>query len=223
MMKKITYILIATILILISGCATFDTKANTFPLMYNKKPSNILILPPINLSTAPEAKEYFMSTLSEAASETGYYFFPLEVTTHFLKTEGLYDTEILTDDLLPQFKEYFNADAVLITKIIEWDKAYFIIGGNVTVSLDFALRSTTTGEILWNYAGKIVYDTSGGSKQGLLIALLETAIKTAAQDYVPIAKGINKKVLETMPVGKYHPRNNQDQADQVRLPNEDKQ
>jgi hypothetical protein len=222
-MKKITYIFIATILILISGCVTFDSKANTFPLMYEKKPSNILILPPINLSTAPEAKEYFMSTLSEAASATGYYFFPLEVTTHFLKTEGLYDTEIISDDLLPQFKEYFNADAVLITKITEWDKSYYVIGGNVTVSLDFALRSTVSGETLWNYKGRIVYDTTGDSGGGLLIALLETAVKTAAQDYVPIAKAINKQVLETVPFGKYHPRNNQDQADQVKILSEDKQ
>ena len=222
-MKKLILILISLIIILISGCATFETKANTFPLMYEKKPSNILILPPINLSTAPEAKEYFMSTLSEAASETGYYFFPLEVTTHFLKTEGLYDTEIITDDLLPQFNEYFNADAVLITKIIEWDKAYYVIGGNVTVSLDFSLKSTISGEILWNYNGRIVYDTSGGdSGGGFLVALLETAIKTAAQDYVPVAKGVNKQVLQTMPVGQYHPRNNEDQSDQVRLPTEEK-
>ena len=222
-MKKATFIIILVILLMLSGCATFNTKANTFPLMYGKQPSNVLMLPPVNLSTAPEAKEYFMSTLTEAASETGYYFLPLEVTTQFLISEGLYDTEIIPDDLLPQFKEYFNADAVLITQIVEWDKAYFIIGGNVTVALDFALKSTTTGEVLWNYAGKIVYDTSGGSNQGLLFALLETAVKTAAQDYVPIAKGINKQVLETMPVGKYHPRNYQDQADQVKILSENKQ
>jgi len=216
-MKKITLLILTTLLLMLSGCATFNSKSDTFPLMYEQKPLTILTLPPINLSTAPEAKEYFMTTLSEAVSETGYYFLPLEVTTPFLKAEGLYDTEIITDEVLPQFKDYFNADAVLITKILEWDKSYYVIGGNVTVSLDFALKSTATGKDLWNYKGKIVYSTTGDSGNGLLIALLETAVKTAAQDYVPIAKGINQKVFQTVPFGKYHPRNNKDQADQVKI------
>lgn len=216
-MKKIMILFISILILLLSGCATFQSKSDTFPLMYENKPSNILILPPINLSTAPEAKEYFMSTLSETALETGYYFLPLEVTTPFLKSEGLYDTEVITDNVLPQFKQHFNADAVLITKIIEWDKSYYVVGGNVTVALDFSLRSTITGEILWNYNGKIIYDTTDNSRQGLLVALIVTALKTAAQDYVPIAKGINQQVFNTVPVGKYHPRNNKDQSDQVKI------
>ncbi len=214
-MKKI--IIIILLVFLLIGCATFKSKHETFPLMYEKKPLSILILPPINLSTAPEAKEYFMTTLSETISETGYYFLPLEVTTHFLKSEGLYDTEIISEQVLKQFKEYFNADAVLITKIMEWDKAYYVIGGDVTVSLDFTIRSTTTNEILWNYNGRIVYDTSGSSNYGLLGALIETAVKTATQDYVPIAIGINKIVFKTVPVGKYHKRNNKDKEDQVKI------
>lgn len=216
-MRKFILFLISILLTLLTGCATFNSKSDTFPLMYSQRPLTVLTLPPINLSTAPEAKEYFMSTLSETVSESGYYFLPLEVTTPFLKAEGLYDTEIITDDVLPQFKEYFNADAVLITKIVEWDKSYYVLGGNVTVALDFSLQSTTTGEILWSYNGRIVYNTSGNSNNGLLVALIETAIKTAAQDYVPIAKAINLKVFQTVPVGKYSPRYNMDQADQVKV------
>ena len=216
-MKKITLIAMTILVLILSGCATYKNKSDFFPLMYKKKPLTILTLPPINLSTAPEAKEYFMSTLSETVSESGYYFLPMEVTTPFLKAEGLYDTEIISEEVLPQFKEYFNADAVLITKIVEWDKSYYVVGGNVTVALDFALKSTTTGKVLWSYKGKIVYSTTGDSDNGILVALIETAVKTAATDYVPIAKGINQKVFKTIPVGKYHPRNNKDQTDQVRV------
>lgn len=216
-MKK--FILIMTIIpiLFLASCATFNSKSETFPLMYSQKPLTVLALPPINLSTAPEAKEYFMTTLSEAISQTGYYILPLEVTTPFLQAEGLYDTEIITDEVLPQFKKYFNADAVLVTKIVEWDKSYYVVGGNVTVALDFSLISTTTGEVLWNYNGRIVYSTSSNSNQGLLVALIETAVKTAAQDYVPIAKAINQKVFQTIPVGKYNPRCGNDQADQVKI------
>jgi hypothetical protein len=215
---KFKIVILIVIIISFSGCATFNSKSATFPLMYENKPLTVLLLPPINLSTAPEAKEYFMTTLSETISETGYYFLPLEVTTEFLKSEGLYDTEVISEQVINQFKEYFDADAVLVTKILEWDKAYYVIGGNVTVSLDFALISTVSNEVLWNYKGKIVYDTSGNSSNnGFLLALIETAVKTAAQDYVPIAKGINQKVFQTIPVGKYHPRNDKDQEDQVKI------
>lgn len=214
-MKIILVIIIS--IIMLSGCATYQSKVDTFPRMYETKPTTILILPPINLSTAPEAKEYFMSTLTETANESGYYFLPLEITTPFLASEGLYDTEVITDTLLTQFYEYFDADAVLITKILEWDKAYYVVGGNVTVSLDFALKSTITKEILWNYAGKIVYSTTDNSSNNFIVSLVATAIKTAATDYVPIAKGVNKQVLDTIPVGPYHPRFEKDQKDQVKL------
>jgi hypothetical protein len=216
-MRKIILIAITFLLMMLSGCATFKSKSETFPLMYTQRPLTVLTLPPINLSTAPEAKEYFMTTLSETVSQTGYYFLPLEVTTPLLKAEGLYDTEIITDDVLPQFKEFFDADAVLITKILEWDKSYYVVGGNVTVALDFSLISTTTGKVLWNYNGRIVYSTTSNSNQGLLVALVETAVKTAAQDYVPIARAINQKVFQTVPVGKYNPRCDKDQADQVKV------
>ena len=215
-MKKITLLIITILVLMLSGCATFKNKSDSFPSMYNQKPITILTLPPINLSTAPEAKEYFMTTLSETVSESGYYFLPMEVTTPFLKAEGLYDTEIINEEVLPQFKEYFNADAVLITKIVEWDKSYYVVGGNVTVALDFALKSTSTGMDLWSYKGKIIYNTTADTGN-IFADLIVTAVSTAATDYVPIAKGINQKVFKTIPVGKYHPRNNKDQTDQVRV------
>ena len=213
-MKKILIIFIGAMLML-TGCVTTHTKGVAYPKLYEENNLTILMLPPINLSTAPEAKEYFMSTLTETANETGYYVLPLEVTTPFLKSEGLYDTEVISDDVLPQFKEHFNADMVLITKILEWDKSYYVVGGNVTVSLDFELKSTKTNESLWKYNGKIIYNTSGNSNNGLLAALVETAIKTATQDYVPIAKGINQKVFLTVPFGKYHSRTGLDKNDSV--------
>jgi len=214
-MNRIYILLSIGFLILMTGCSiNTATKSSAFPKIYKEKPVNILFLPPINLSTAPEAKEYFSSTLSETASETGYYFLPMEVTSPFLQSEGLYDTEIIGDNVLPQFKEHFDADAVLITKILEWDKAYYVLGGNVTVSLDFMLRSTVSGDTLWNYNGRIVYDTSG-SNDNLLVSLIETAIQTAAQDYIPIAKEINRRVFITAPKGPYHPRFNLDGEDTI--------
>lgn len=214
-MNKKYILILAGLLILLSGCSSnHRTKADYFPLMYSQRPLTILILPPENLSTAPEAKEYLMSTLSEISCNTGYYILPLEVTTPFLKSEGLYDTEIISESMLPQFKEYFGADAILITKIMEWDKTYALVAGNVAISLEMYLKSTTTNDLLWNGQCRIELDTSSDSNN-LLGQLIETAIQTATTDYVPIAQMVIRKSYEIIPVGKYHPRYNLDQEDDV--------
>jgi len=215
------FIILLGLLILLSGCAVNvqKTKITAFPKIYEQKPVSILILPSVNMSTAPEAKEYFMSTLTECANETGYYFLPLEVTTPFLQSEGLYDTEIISNEVLPQFKEYFGADAVLISKILKWDKVYVVVSGKVTVGLEFDLVSTTTLDTLWSYAGEITVNTTSNSSS-LLVALIETAITTATQDYIPIAKMVNNKVFKNTPAGYLHPRYNIDGSDIVYIKKE---
>ncbi|MCF7919005.1 MAG: DUF799 domain-containing protein [Candidatus Cloacimonetes bacterium] len=215
-MNKRNIAILLGVIILLTGCSVNKrTKSSVFPLMYEQRPQTILILPPINESTAPEAKEYFMSTLSECANATGYYFLPLEVTTPFLQSEGLYDTEIISDAVLPQFKEYFGADAVMTTKILEWNKDYHITGGAVSVAVEFNIRSTTTGDILWNYYGKVEVDTSSDDTN-LLAAVIQTAISTAATDYVPIAQMVNRMVFDNAPVGQHHPRFNEDGDDELK-------
>ena len=214
MSKRI--IILLGIIILLTGCSVNNkkTKLNTFPLMYQQRPTTILVLPPINETTAPEAKEYFMSTLGPSVNATGYYFLPLEVTTRFLQSEGLYDTEIIDDAVLPQFKEYFGADAVMTTRIIEWNKDYHIVGGAVAVAVEFDIRSTTTGDTLWKSYGKVEVDTSSDDSN-IIAALIQTAITTAQTDYIPIAQMVNNMVLETVPVGQYHPKFNEDGDDEI--------
>jgi hypothetical protein len=63
--------------------------------------------------------------------------------------------------------------------------------------------------------GKLKVDTGGDSSGGLFAMLVETAIKTATTDYVPIARKVNVKVMNTMPAGNYHPRHGIDQEDEV--------
>ena len=81
----------------------------------------------------------------------------------------------------------------------------------------FDLISTNTGEVLWSYNGELTVDTTGGGNNvggaaGLLLQLAETAVKTAAQDYTPMAKKVNTMVLTTIPFGFYHPQFGTDQS-----------
>jgi hypothetical protein len=213
---NIKVIIILLSLIILSGCATIITKGEAFPKMYNEKPVSILVLPPINESTAADAKEYYSTTIAEPLSFAGYYVFPIEIVNEVLKQEGIYDTELIVDLDASKFKEYFGADAVLFTKIIAWNTSYYVIGGNVKVHIAFDLVSTKTGETLWSYNDKLTVDTTADDNEvagvaGILLQLASTAVLTAAQDYTPLAKKVNTTVLQTIPFGIYHTQYGTDQ------------
>ena len=214
---KIKSIILILSLIILNGCATIITKGEAFPKMYQEKPVSILVLPPINESTAADAKEYYSTTIAEPLSFAGYYVFPIEIVNEVLKQEGIYDTELIVNLDASKFKEYFGADAVLFTRIISWNTSYYVIGGNVKVHIAFDLVSTNTGETLWSYNDKLTVDTTAddnaiGGAAGLLLQLAATAIQTAAQEYTPLAKKVNTTVLKTIPFGIYHTQYGTDQS-----------
>lgn len=207
-------------LLFVNSCTTVLTKHEAFPRMYEEKPLSVLVLPPINESTAAEATEYYSTTITEPLALKGYYVLPLEVVFDLLKQEGLFDSDMLLNVQPQKFKSYFGADAVLYIRILKWDKAYYVVGGHVTVSVDFQLISTLTGEKLWQYNGTIQLDTSGDSGSnsgiaGIIASLITTAVKTATQDYIPLAKKANIKALVSIPHGKYHELFEEDKEEQV--------
>ncbi len=204
-------------LLLLTGCATHMTKYEAFPKMYAERPLAILVLPPINETTAADAKEYYSTTIAEPLSFSGYYVLPIEVVSEIMKNEGLYDTEALLNLPPNKFKEYFGADAVMYIWIKKWSTSYYVIGGNVSVSIRSAIKSTTSGDDLWQYEGTIIENTSvspaGGGLVGLAVAMAATAVKTATTDYVPIAKRANYMILNTVPCGRYHPNHDKDREE----------
>lgn len=204
-------------MLVVTACAPkMVTKGDKFPAIYEESPSSILILPPMNESTAADAKEYYATTIQEPLSYWGYYIFPYEVTTDILKMEGIYDSELLKDLPLQKFGEYFGADAVLFTTIKKWDLVYAVIAANLTISIDCELKSTKSSRTLWRYNGTVVVDLSGGNTGGGLAGLIAKAIVTAIQsamaDYVPHARRANYIALSSLPYGKYHSLYKQDQA-----------
>lgn len=203
--------------ILLIGCMPKSiTKGEKYPLMYEETPLTILIMPPMNESTAAEAKEYYATTVQEILSYWGYYVFPYEITADVLKMEGIYDSELVQNIPLTKFREFFGADAVLFTTIKKWDLSYMVLSSTLTVSIDEELKSTKTDQTLWKYNGTVVVDLSGGNSGGGLAGIIASAVITAAKsamaDYVPYAKQANYRALTSMPYGKYHPQFLTDQS-----------
>lgn len=222
--------ILLSVAVMIMGCAPkATTKGEEFPLMYEETPLTILILPPMNESTAAEAKQYYATTVQEVLSYWGYYIYPYEITSDILKMEGIYDAELLRSIPLAKFREYFGADAVLFTTIKKWDLQYMVLASNLTVSIDAELKSAKTDQTLWKYNGTVVVDLSGGNTGGGLAGLIVKAVVAAASsamaDYVPYARQANRRALSSLPFGKYHPDFMTDQSMQFidQTPEKDKQ
>lgn len=217
--RNLLFLGVGCLLVLVGCAPKHVTKYEAFPKVYAERPLAILVLPPINETTAADAKEYYLTTIAEPLSLSGYYVFPIEVVSEIMKNEGIYDTETLVNLPTDKFKGYFGADAVMYIWLQRWSTSYYVIGGNVKVSVRSTIRSTATGEDLWQYEGTIVEDTSigasGGGLVGLAVALVATAIKTAATDYVPIAKRANYMILNALPYGKYHPNYDKDREQEA--------
>jgi hypothetical protein len=221
MLSNIKLLLAALILAILTGCASpiLVTKQQEFPGMYSELPRSLLIMPPINLSTAADAKDYYATTVEMPIAFQGYYTFPYELTSEILKQEGIYDAELVYDMPLNKFQEYFGADAVLFTKIVKWDTSYTVIASSLTVSIDAEIKSTKTSQTLWKYNGTVVVDltgnNSGGGVAGLIASAIATAINTAAADYTKYARQANGRFVGTVPVGPYHPLYLKDQQIQI--------
>ena len=212
--------IVALLCLSMSACAPkMVTKGDKYPLLYEERPVSILILPPMNESTAAEAKDYYATTIQEPLSFSGYYVFPYEITTDILKMEGIYDAELMKNIPLQKFREYFGADAVLFTTIKKWDLSYMILAATLTVSIDCELKSTKSNTTLWQYNGTVVVDLSGGNAggggiAGLIVKVIVTAISSAMADYVPHARTANYSAINSLPYGKYHPMYGKDQGQQ---------
>lgn len=191
---------------LLSSCVTPVLKSVAYKKLYSEAPKTILIMPPINKSTNVEAKEYFHSTLSVPLANQGYYVIPPFLSMEILKKESAYNSELFVGNPLDKFGEIFGADAVLFTTIHKWSKNALL--ADVTVDVEYTLKSTKTNNVLYTRRGTIIYDASvnsgSNSAAGFATSLIASAIKTAATDYTMVARKCNVYTLSDLPTGKYH-------------------
>lgn len=204
-MKKLLLIL-GVVIGCLTSCTTPVTLSQQYPKMYEEKPLSIAIMPPINHTTHVEAKDFFYTTLYMPLCEKGYYVYSPYLTMELFQQESAYDAELFLNGSLTAFKEVLGADAVMFTIIKDWSRSN--IGGRLSVTIEYVLRSTKTGETLYNREGHITVDTSISSGMGgleLLVDMVATAINTAATDNVVAGRRCNAFVLSDLPAGKYSP------------------
>ena len=208
------YIALAVMAITLASCATSSlTRDVRYPKMYEEKPLSIVVMPPINRTNHVDAKDFFYTTLYMPLCEKGYYVFSPMLTMDMFQSESAYDAEPFLEGSLAQFRNVLGADAAMFTIIKSWNRS--TIGGSLTVEVEYILRSTVTGETLYQREGKVKLNTSvSTSSKGLLGALLDvaaTAAKTASTDKIEAGRKCTAYVLSDMPEGKYGLKFGQDQ------------
>lgn len=201
-MKKI--IIFGLMTLFLSSCAKQITRYAQYPLMYEEKPLSVVVMPPINQTNHVEAKDFFYTTLYAPLCEKGYYVYSPMMTMEMLQSESAYDAETFIEGDLSQFWEVLGADAAMFTIIKSWKRNN--LGGVLTVGVEYILRSTKTGETLYQREGLIKVDTSVGKSVGAMSALtslIATAVSTAMTDKVVAGRLCTVYVLSDMPEGKY--------------------
>ena len=199
-MKKIKYLFFVLAAVLLGSCAKQITRGSQYSLMYQEKPTSIVIMPPINETNSVEAKDYFYTTMYMPLCEKGYYVFSPYLVMDLFQSESAYDSERFLDADLGTFRKVLGADAACFTKIKSWEKNMVL--GYIKVDVEYILRSTVSGQILYHREGVIKLNTQVHSSSPLL-AIAATAIRTAATDKINAGRVCNSYVLQDFPSGKY--------------------
>lgn len=197
------------IIMLLSACGPTSSisRGEQYAKMYEEKPVTLLVMPPINNTSNVEAKDYLYTSICRPLAEAGYYVLSPMLVMDILKSESAYDSELFINKSLGQFKDFFGADAVVFSEINKWTK----IGFGIETDIRYFIKSTTTGEILFDRNCELYLDlsySSSGSSSSGLIALLDltaSAISTATTDHIVAARHANSFIFSDIPRGKYSP------------------
>lgn len=170
----IRFATLITVLIL-GGCQT--VKPYDYTNFRAHPPRSILVLPPLNESTAIEGTYGYLTTVTRPVAERGYYVFPVAVVDQFMKANGLPGAAEMQQAPLAKFAEITGADAVMFLDLEQYGAQYKVLSSVVTVEVNAKLVDTRTGTLLWEGHG-MAQQGSGGS--GSLLGDLVAAAVTQA-------------------------------------------
>jgi len=212
MNKTILLLTLFVISSLATGCATTQG-----PKDYSKFEAanirSILLVPVVNNSVDVTAADYFLSTVPIPVAEHGYYIFPVNMVKRVLEDDGLSDASLVHSASTEKLCSIFGADAALYITIERWEAQYLVLSTQVTVELDYVLKSGDSGEELWRDHQIMTYSPSssgsGGGLATLVVMAVNAAITKANPDYIPLARQANAKAFKYpgpgFPHGPYSP------------------
>lgn len=202
----------------LAGCASAPKKYD-YTQFRAESPRSILVVPVTNKSVEVNAPDYFLATIAEPFAERGYYVFPVNMVKSVLSDDGLSDANLVHSADPRRLGELFGADAVAYISIERWEAKYVVFSTVVTVELTYMIKSTHTGQVLWNNHKVVVYkpQASNAGLAGLVADAVAAAITKAAPNYIPLARQANQQAIYLkgtgLPAGPYDTGYRKDTAD----------
>ncbi|THJ18860.1 MAG: hypothetical protein CAF45_016480 [Nitrospira sp. CG24E] len=212
-MKHIALVIAASSLLLLSACITPPAKPD-YTKFFDHQPRSILVVPPANKTTAVDAPAVFLTTVSAAFAERGYYVFPVFLVQAILTDLGATDEGAIATVPPDKFKEVFGTDSILYVTITDWTTSYIVLASNIIVGAEYRLVDAASGDLLWTHKERVVHDSGGGGGGGgligaLVVAAVKAAITATTVQYRPIAIQANEFAANRsgygLPAGPYHP------------------
>lgn len=175
-------------------------------------PRSILVLPPVNDTTAVEGTYGYLSTVSQPLGELGYYVFPVAVLDSYLKDNGLPTPTEMQQVALGKFAEITGADAVLYVTLKQYGTKYVVLNSVTSVEVDARLLDTRTGILLWSghaLAQQGASNSSGGVLGALVAAAVTQIINSSTDRAHQVSHLANQLLLDkpgaALPYGPYSP------------------
>ncbi|MGH7308682.1 MAG: DUF799 domain-containing protein [Candidatus Rokuibacteriota bacterium] len=199
----------AAVALVLTGCAatTYD-----YTNLRQHPPRSILVLPPLNESTAVEATWGYLSTVTRPLAERGYYVFPIAVVDQFLKENGLPGAGEMHQVPLPKVTEILGADAVLFITLEEYGTKYQVLNAATIVRARAKLVDTRTGILLWEGRTALQQNSSGSGNllADVIAAALTQVLNTTSDAAHRISGQANVLLFHTkdqgLLYGPYHPK-----------------
>lgn len=195
-----TLLALASILLVLSGCATQKPDVHADYAGYRAtNPHSILVVPVVSRSVDVDAPDYFLSTITRPLSERGFYVFPVNLVKHVMEDDGMGDADLVHSSDTAKLAHLFGADSVLYVTIERWDSKYALLATITTVELTYSLKSGSTGEELWRKTEKLAYDPNAGNNSsglaGLIVHAVVAAVEKARPNYLPMSRQINSTAV----------------------------
>jgi hypothetical protein len=195
--------------LMLNGCVT--SKPYDYTNFRAHPPRSILVLPPLNESTAVEGTYGYLSTVTFPLAEMGYYVYPVSVTDYFLKENGLPTAGEMHQISLDKVKEVIGADAVLYLTLKKYGSTYEVITSVTMVVVEGKLVDTRTGLLLWEGTGMAQESSSSGNLfVDIMVAPVIQAASSSLDEAHQISRMANVNLFmfkdRGLLYGPYHPQ-----------------
>lgn len=207
-MRTAGLLLVASLIL--GGCAT--TAPYDYTAFRLNPPRSILVLPPLNESTAVEATYGYLSTVTRPLAELGYYVFPVAVVDQFLKENGMPTAGEMHQVPLDKVVELMGADAVLYPTLVDYGSKYQLVSTVTEVRVKANLVDARTGTLLWQGTGFAQQSTNGSGNfvADLIAAAVTQAINTTGDAAHIVSRQANDNLFRSpgrgLPYGPYSPQ-----------------